>query len=253
MGSTRYEDIPLARAEGDRKGEATFYTFGRNLDIDVGIPEDIWGGGGVYTGFPDVAETMEVFSSVGSDNSTGTGARTVEISNLLDITGAEMPPITVVLNGTTPVSLGAQTYWRASRMKILTAGSNQENNGKITLRHTSTTSNVFAVMPEGNNQTAIACFTVPLGHVLYINYTDLTMARSNGSPGSADMTIRTRPLGGVFNAIRTPAITQGQSYTYDADDYTKLEALTDYKVRCETVSDNNTIISAEIKGVLITI
>ena len=49
--------------------------FGRNSEIDTATdPEDIWNGGGLYTGFPDgAAETIDVFSSSILDDDGNTG------------------------------------------------------------------------------------------------------------------------------------------------------------------------------------
>ena len=54
-------------------------------------------------------------------------------------------------------------------MVVMTAGSSEGNEGTIELRHSTTIANIFAKMPIGFNQTAIACYTVPLGHTLYLN------------------------------------------------------------------------------------
>jgi len=248
------KDFALEVAKGNIEGTAIFEKYGRNSDIDINsAPQDVWNGQDEYTGFPTgSAETLEIFSSKANDTSAGTGARTVTIYNLLDSTGAEMPDITVSLNGTTPVSLGAGLYYRGgSRIKVITAGSGGENKGEITLRHTTTTANIFAVMPAGRNQTAIACYTVPLGKTLYIRRMDFRMARANGSAGSVNMTFRARQHNGVFNAVVSPEITSAVEYNFSNDGYYVFEERTDVKCRCEDVSDNNTIITAEFGGYLI--
>ncbi len=243
----------LAAARGLVPGTAVFEKYGKNPDIDTGTaPEDIWNGANDYTGFPTgAAETMEIFSSDANDTSAGTGARTVRIFNLLDDTGAELSNVDVSLNGTTPVSLGAQEYYRGgSRMKVLTTGSGGTNVGTLTLRHTTTTANIFAVMPTLNNQTAICAYTVPLGKTLYINRLNAQMGRASGAAGSATMTFRAREHGAVFNSVANPTITNGLTYNYNAG-YFVFPARTDLKMRCEDVSDNNTIITAEFGGYLI--
>ena len=245
-------DLFLEMAQGTIIGHEHFDKFGKNSDIDMAAGEDIWGGGGIYTGFPTgAAETMEIFSSDVDDTSAGTGARTVIIYNLLDDTGAELPDITVTLNGTTPVSLGAITYYRGgTNMRVITAGSTGSNEGTLTLRHTTTTANIFAVMPIGNNQTAILAFTIPLGKTLYIHRINMQLSRASGAAGSASMSLRAREPGGVFNAIIIPEITEASSYTA-IDSWMIITERTDVKLRCENVSDNSTIISAVIEGVLI--
>jgi len=57
-------------ASGKVPGHSALHKFGRNPDIDGGF-EDIWNGGGVYTGHnATAAETLEVFSSDGDDAGT---------------------------------------------------------------------------------------------------------------------------------------------------------------------------------------
>jgi len=247
-------NIALERAQGNISGESTFDKFGKITGIDIGdAPQDLWNGGGDYTGFSTgAAETMQIRSNNSNDTAAGTGARTIKIYNLLDSTGAEMPDVTVTLNGTSWVSLGSQTYYRGgTRIEVLTSGSTGSNEGNITLRHTTTTSNIFAVLPIGLNQTAVGVYTVPLGKTLYLNRINIQMSRANGAAGSASVTFRNRPNGGVFNPNMSPEITNSQSYTFENNGFIKLEERTDVKARCESVSDNNTSISCDFNGVLI--
>lgn len=247
-------DWRLEIARGNVSGHTIFEKFGKNNDIDTGsAPEDIWNGGGDYTGFPTgSAETMEIRSDNALDTILGTGARTVKIFNLLDSTGAEMPDIEVDLDGTTWVSLGAQAYYRGgTRVKVTSAGSTGEAQGTITLRHTTTTANIFAVMPPGLNQTAIAAYTVPLGKTLYISRANCQMARASGAAGSATVSIRFREHGTVFNTTAIPEISNSSGYTFENNGWFVYPTRTDIKWRCESVSDNNSIITGEFGGVLI--
>lgn len=255
MTTLRDSNYQLEVAKGNIAGSASFEKFGRNSDIDIATtPEDIWNGGGDYTGFPTgSAEIMEVFSSDANDTAAGTGARTIRVYNLLDGTGAEASAQDVILNGTTPVDVHAtNTYYRgATRVKVLTAGTGGENAGTITIRHKTTTANVFAVMPPGLNQTAIAAYTVPLGKTLYISRVNFQMGRASGANGSALMSFRNRPDGGVFNTTQLPTITNQSAYTLADNGWLTFGERTDIKVRCETVSDNSTIITAEFAGILV--
>lgn len=246
------DDYLLAVSRGNIPGQSSFRKFGRNGEIDTtSDPEDIWGGGGLYTGFPTGgAETMEIFSSQAADTSAGTGARTVEISNLRDSTGAAADNVILSLNGTTPVSLGIDTFTRGSRVKVKTAGSGGGNAGTLTLRHTTTTANIFAVMPIGANQTQIAAYSVPLGHTLHTNRMFIRLARLSGAAGSAEVSLRVREFGGVFQTHVTPEVTDGGPYS-ERDVWHRFPALTDFKFTCDEVSDNDTVITANISGVLI--
>ena len=251
-----YHNIPalfeLEVAKGNVVGHTPFQKYGKNPDVGTGGLEDIWNGGSLFTGFPTgAAETMEVFSSSANDTAAGTGARTLTIYNLLDDTGAEMPNITVTLNGTTPVSLGAGLYYRGgTRMKVITAGSTGANEGTLTLRHTTTTTNIFAVMPTLANQTAILAYTVPLGKTLYIK-ASFGMSRASGAAGSAVVSLRNRLFGTdtVFNSSVAPAITDDSKYR--GNYYFKYLERTDVKGRADSVSDTSTIVTGEFEGYLI--
>ena len=242
-------------AEGLVVGHEQFDKYGKNDSIGTGTtPEDIWHGGGVYTGFPTgSAETLEIASSDANDTSAGTGARTVKITNLIDSTGAEAADVTVSLNGTTQVSLGAGTYTRCSRVIVLTAGSGGANAGTLTLRHTSTTANIFAVMPIGANQTFILAYTVPLGKTLYLHRINVQMSRLSGAAGTADVSFKARPFGtdGVFNTIISPTITDSSHYTFENNGYKIFTARTDIKFSVDSVSDNSTVVSGDLGGFII--
>jgi len=248
------KDYALEVALGNIPGQTLFEKYGRNSGINTNTdPQDIWNGGGDYSGFhTGSAETMEIFSSSTNDTGAGTGARTVTIFNLLDSTGASVPDVTVTLTGSTPVSLGASLYYRGgTRIKVITAGSSGYNEGELTLRHTTTTANIFATMPTIKNQTAIAAYTVPLGKTLYISRISMQLARLNGSAGSANMTFRAREHGAVFSSVISPEITNSNSYLYENSGFYIFPERTDIKVRCESVSDNATIVTSDFNGILI--
>lgn len=248
-------EFKIEVANGNVTGYENFDKFGKTGVLTTSTPPvDIWNGGGLYTGFPTgAAETMEIFSSSNLDDIAGTGARTVTIYNLLDDTGARMPDVTVTLDGTNPVSLGAQEYYRGgTRIRVITAGSAQENQGVITLRHTTTTANVFAKMPVGNNQTSIMAYTIALGEYILIDRMDIRMSRSNGSAGSASILIKARPHGGVFNTFADPEITESNPYVFENNGYLKFTERVDLKITVSDVSDNNTIVQAGANGILCT-
>jgi len=245
-------DYFIEVSRGNVEGVEVFSKFGRNPDIDTGSGQDVWEHGGEYTGFPDTAETMEIFSSSGNDTDGGTGARTVIISNLLDANYNVMPNITVTLNGTTPVSLGELSYLRCSRMQVATAGETNANVGTLTLRHTSTTTNIFATISPALNQTQIFAFTVPAGKTLYVPNFNVLMSRANGAQGSANVHVKIRAAGSnVWLTVRNTEITQAQSYQYANDIYFIGLEKTDIRAYIDSVSDNNTIVTGEADGLLI--
>lgn len=246
--------LSLEIAKGNVPGIVQTEKFGRSTNVDtVTPPTDIWDGGGIYTGFPNEVETLEISSSSVNDTLLGTGARTVIISNLLDGDGNEMPDVIVNLNGTSWVSLGTQTYSRCTRIRVISVGSNGGNEGLITLRHTTTTANIFAVVPIGKNSTSIMAYTVPTGKTLFVNRGFISLSRASGGSGSANVTIRVRSNGvnTPFIAVRDIEITNSLSYLFANGGYFVFPERTDFKVSIDSVSDNNTIIASEYDGYLV--
>lgn len=81
--TVRSIDSEIGVGSGLFRGISIVNISGLNSDVDFGsVPEDIWEGGGVYTGFPSSAETIEVFSGSANDSSAGTGARTALLLGL---------------------------------------------------------------------------------------------------------------------------------------------------------------------------
>lgn len=230
-------------------GVTPMYKFGRNSDVDSGN-EDVWEGGGTYTGMPTtVGETVEVFSSDANDDDGDTGARTMTIFGL-DANWEEQSE-TLTLNGTTAVT-STGTYVRVNRAVILTAGSSGSNEGTITCRHTTTTANIFFIMQAGRNQTSVAAFTVPANKTLYISEVLLALTRANGSGGSGNVTLRVRPEGGVFLSTLDLNITTAYEQIIRSDFYSfPVPAKADIKWRVDDVSDTNSTVSATLIGVLI--
>lgn len=193
----------LAIASGLFTGYSIVNKFGTNGDIDTAsVPEDIWEGGGVYAGFPDSAvEAVEVLSSSADDASAGTGARTIRITGL--DSNYDVASETITLNGTSPVD-SVNTYRRVHTASVLTAGSGGVNAGTITVRHTTTTTNVFLSMQIGRNQTNCSGYTVPAGYTAYLRQLHCAIrgtAQAN-TPGAVEGNIWTRPFGGVFRSRR---------------------------------------------------
>ena len=251
-------DLNIDIALGNYPNKEFVRKFGKIYNLDTGdsYPQDVWEATGIYTGQPTTtAETLEIVSTSTQDSSgIGTGAWTVEISNLRDNDGYEMPNIVVSLDGTNYVSLGAQTYYRAARIKVITAGSGGANAGVLTLRQTTTTTNIMATVAIGKNQTNIMAYSVPTGKVLLITNFNIQLARPNGSAGSADCRIMCRPHGEVYQMFKNPSVTNQQDYSPDLSKTpTVAPARMDILFRIDDVSDNDTIIVGELHGTLITL
>lgn len=172
FGSTEYL---LEVRKGNVAGHSIVAVTGRNPDVDTSPFRDITDvvdGSGQYTGFPTgAAETMEIVSTSVNDTFGGTGAQVIVIQGLLDQDFAESPNVVIQLNGTTPVSLGIITYARMRISRVVLFGSLGTNEGTITIRHTTTTTNIFTEMLPSYGTSFNAAYTVPAGKVaILLNY-----------------------------------------------------------------------------------
>lgn len=233
---------PILIAQGIFPGKRVVNKFGRNIDIDTGtVPEDVWNGGGVYTGFPlSTTETLEVFSSDANDTAAGTGARTLQLYGL-NGDGVEITE-TVTLNGLTPV-LTTQTFFRMNRAIVRSSGSNNQavNIGALTVRQSSSGA-VMAVLPIGTNQTQIACYTIPAGYVGYIENVDVELNRSTSAALVGSIWLR--ESGGCPRLTRQ--FSAGQTSPFDKEIFGGLPvpALTDIAIRITSVTTNNVDVTA---------
>lgn len=249
-GALQTSDFLTEVARGSVNGYEIGTKFGRNPVINTNTtPEDVWNGGSTYTGFPTGSpETVQVFSSDANDTSAGTGARTIRFYGLKSSTSSIYESEDVTMNGTTEVTT-TSTWYRINRAIVLTAGSGGENAGTITIRHSTTTANVFVQMPSFN-QTTIAAYTVPANKEMLIKRVRVAITRSSGAAGSATITLRARTPGGVFRAIRVFEVQTGSPTEFVQLGGDVLPAGTDVKFRVEDVSDNGTVCESAIEYVL---
>lgn len=230
----------------------TVFKFGQNPNIGIATdPEDVWNGGGIYTGHPSGSpETINIVSSSTADNGVtpGTGALTIQVEGLLTALSESYTTENFTLNGTTPV-VSTSTWYRINRCKVLTAGSGGQNAGTITVNHSTTTANVFCVMPATYNQTSIAAFTIPANNIGAIRGVDFSASRASGAAGSATVSIRVRDsITGVYQVKDVIHITTGSPASEDFELYPiPLPAGADVKLTVEEVSDNATLVSGDMK------
>lgn len=231
---------------GRVQGNYIISGFGRNGDVDAA--EDIWNGGGDYTGFPTTtAEEFQVFSSDVNDTSAGTGARTVRVfyldSNyeMFDSSGNYLY-FDATLNGTTAVNTGV-TGTRVWKAEVQSSGSGQTNAGDITIRWRTTTAVIFAVMPAGFAETQLSNFTVPAGYTGYLKRYQGSMSDNTANTGQ--MAIKYRADGtNTFRLTRGFAISTtkdgGPALLYGGIKYS---AKTDLVFRATSVTNANAIIN----------
>jgi len=232
-------DFTLAVNMGQIPGYSTQDKFGENPDIDTGTdPEDIWEGEGLYPW----STSADIVSLSSSDNSD-----TQDILVLgLDATGAEVEQ-TITLTGQTRVAL-TTPLWRVYRM------SNEADDGGdlagTAYCYSGTTATggvpsggsvIKALIDNGNNQTLMAIYTVPLGKVGFLHKGEVGMSRAQ-TAGFARCAYYSRRYGKVFQVKKRVDLTNaGSSVFQDTRSFPDIiPALTDIRLTCEEVSANNT-------------
>ncbi len=221
--------------------------FGRNPEIDIGsAPEDVWNGGGLYTGQPTGApELVTVVSTSAADAAAGTGMQTIRFVGLQSATDTAESFEDVTLNGTTPV-VSVNSWYRIYRAFGMTYGSGATNAGTITIAHQVTTANVFVSLPIGVGQTTIGAYTIPdqtTGQILSFH---ANLARAAGNAGSAFASLLIREFGtGGYNSKRSFTLTNQMAYQPPWVFPIIVPAQADILVRVEDVSDNDTQIAVE--------
>ena len=166
-------------ASGQVDGFSWIDKFGSNNLITTATdPEDVWEYGGLYT-FSDTADIQSISSSSAAD----TGI-VVRVQGLLD-DGTQCSCYDT-LNGQNIVTLDS-TFWRVFRI---------ENMDSVDLAGTvycyrgtdetdgvpDTDSDVRASVSNGNNQTLMSIYTVPLGYVGFLVRGEVGL-RYTGTPG----------------------------------------------------------------------
>lgn len=231
----------LKIANSEIPGTRVVHKFGNNPDVDDSATfEDIWNGGGDYTGFnATAAELVTVVSDSDADDVDGTGALTVKLYGL-DANYRYQTEI-VTMTGQTPLD-SVKLYIRMPRAKVLTAGSGGANAGAITIAQKSTTANVFAVIQPGLNQTTIAADTVPAGKVGYISSWLGSLAGSNQA--DCAVKVQVRPFGGVFeHKTQLSLHGAGSSYVKHVHEIPEgpYSAKSDIKISANSDADNTSI------------
>lgn len=212
--------------------------FGQTPSLAAGTSNvDVWNGGTLYTGQPTgAAETVMITSSSALD----TGSVTITGIDDSDMIAQE----TIAINGIVPV-VTVSLWKRVYRARYISSTVNQ---GDITIQHSLTTANVFAVMPTGYGSTKIAAISVPANKYIVAYDPFATLTRSNGGAGAAEISVRLRLDGLSFVAERSYNLTSGAPLPSDPGSYPVIcPPLSDLVVRVESVSDSSSIINVQFE------
>lgn len=226
-------------------------SFGNNPDITT--LEDIWDGGGPYTGFPSAAgtpEAFEVVSDSADDDAAGIGARFIRFYYLdsnfrFKSSGSskKIAPNSVVaaVNGLTPVvSTSGFRVWFA---EVIDAGSSGVNVGNITIRWTTSTSVVFAVIPAGAGCTRMSAFSVPADaqNAMIYRYGGIM----NSASDRARLTFKlSNKINGDFLYTRPFAVSSAKDFADECNPALLVPQNTDMIIRCLGVDTGPADVSA---------
>jgi len=220
--------------------------LGNNPDIDIAsTPEDIWTGGGPYP-WMTAATALEIVSSSVDDTSAGTGARTVLVAGLLD-TYAEQSQ-TITLNGTTAVAIPTNLF-RINSALITSAGSGKVNAGTLTIRDAGG-GTTRAIIPAGYGITRQSIFTVPAGWTLQIVSQFFGFNTVAGGNKFAKFATFIQSSSGFYRMPLELAIGDEPPYRHDGIPGLIVTEKTDFALRCTSVSNDNTDLTAAWLGVM---
>lgn len=153
---------PIHIADSKENNWTGYFAFGQNPVISTGTdPEDIWETGGTLTLFSDDS-TITIVSSSTDDDTSGTGALTIQIFGV-DSSYARKSE-TISLGGTDAVTL-VNTYRAIYRAVVLTAGSGLTNAGALTITSPAVT---MLTVVAGDAQSQKALFVVAAGETAFI-------------------------------------------------------------------------------------
>lgn len=218
----------LQVAKGLVPGVTQVQKDGRNPVVtQITVPEDVWEGSAVYSGFPLTAP--EVLSFV-STNAGDTG--TLTYAYLATNTSTVWQIATVILNGLTPV-LGVSA-WRVHTASYSNAALGF-NLGTITGRHSVTVANIFFMMQPSTNQTCASVYTIPFGSTGFVKHVSAGV--------NTVLSVAVQSALWIRETTKSPILCRNNSFSnvhnyVDDTILLKLPALTDITLRITNTTSN---------------
>lgn len=210
--------------------------FGFNTDVDSGsVPEDIWEGGGAYP-FSVSADIESLSSSNSGDTQdilvVGLGADGNEVEQTITLAGQTRVALTTNLlrvyrmenEGTTDLAGNCFCYSGTTSTGGVPSGGSVEK----------------ARIENGNNQTLMAIYTVPLGKVGFLYRGEIGIGNDTNN-GNVKCYWQSRRYQKVFKVKKAVTMSlNGNSIFQDSRSFPDpIPALTDIRMRVANASDNN--------------
>jgi len=250
MAFLQLRNFVLEIAKGNIPKHGLITKFGHNDDIDTGsTPEDITNVGGPYVA-PTAARVHAIVSTSINDTSAGTGARTV-LAYGIDGSYARITE-TVTLNGTTPVNT-VNSYLHIHLMQVDSSGSGSVNAGVITAT-AATDATVTCQIDATHGQSESSVYLVPLGYTAYIMRVRARMNCATAS-SAAEVALYTFPFGKSWQ-LKTKMGVNNSGSSFVELDYTDsapfiVPEKSWIKLRCDSVTNNNTSVDGEYDLIIV--
>jgi hypothetical protein len=233
-------------------GYTTIDKFGENPALIAGeVKQDIWEGGGLYT-WSDTSDIDSVSSSDVDDI-----GQCIKVTGILDPEDTNGQTVGyAILNGQNTVSIYSNpdgltgdvlSFWRVYRMENeADDGGDLEGmvycfvNGATTGGVPDDPALIRAIINNGNNQTLMAIYTIPPGHVGSLFRDEVGMSRAQ-TTGNIQAAYYSRRYGKVFKIKkRVDVVNTGSSLYQDYRSFPDIiPALTDIRISAENVTANN--------------
>lgn len=253
-GHSRYEvEIPAEKKieEGLFGPDVKYVTISsRNTDVDAA--EDIVAEGGDYAGFAASAETFEVYTDSANDTLAGTGAQKVRLyyldsdKNCFDSAGDWLTQ-DVDMNGGGAGSgaISATAGTRLWKAEVIQSGSGETNAGTITIRHSTTTSNIFGIIRPSTSKTQGSNFTICEGYTGYLERLELSLL--DNTANNAEIVTKTQTEEGTSKDGCTHGVSTQFVHSDDSLYGFVIPEKNDFWVRVKAIQNANGNIAAEYR------
>lgn len=239
-----YDSVSLGNIQKYSRASAV----GNNPIVNTSTtPEDVWTGGGLYPWiFDNTNVALQVRSTSALDIVAGSGAQGVTLMGLVAPI-LRLTPQTIALNGTTPVPI--PTAVNRINLAQTTTGLNV---GDIIFEDQAAPNTIRAIIPAGIGVSQQSQYTVPEGCRLLVRQIYIGMLPASGST-ARQATVKTyfKFASGATRLTVALQMANGQSYAHLIEPPIMLATGTDFGLRVDAVSDNNSNITCAWNGVLV--
>lgn len=198
---------PLDVAAGEVLGTSFARVTGRNSNLGLATPEDVWDGGGDLPALPATPAVLTVVSTSGADAAGGTGATSLVLHGIGWPGTAPGPALvdvseTVLLSGATPV-LSVNAYLCVNTAHVAGAGSARVNVGTVTGVWQGALA--FQISPTLSG-TLTARFLVPDGATAFVTAWRAGLNQPPDPSRTVIFTLWAQPLGGPKTILDWTAV-----------------------------------------------